>query len=556
MSDELWERIEHQPPYRSAHMFSLAPLQPVARLELLYVLQQRDTRGADLYPEVVRRAITVLRDLPCFALAGDAIPDLVLASKNALNRALLSTVQWEIRTAFDQFRGVDPAQKLVWDLRTVSQQIPSLKKGVSPLRNSSSLDFARVRQEWIREILMDWARTTNPLSKDLRQWHRACVIASSALALRRDGGADPSQLRFSDVTVVVDAFKLAHNDKGELYAASHQAHLLAHFFDLLEFGHREEVAGELSPTFVRHPGHHSIKRVDDNEDEIGKAVPEPVIRQLDQPLHLLGQGFPYGELRPEIASQMFRTIYVLLRDTGRRPAEIAGLDLDCLEYDHGDYQLIWHNMKGRRLRRRLPILQQTADAIKDWKESRARLDLPRNSAGHLFPAISNSYRHLDSGYISRSIRLWADSIPALDSEELGRDGTSLPFDRSKIFPYAFRHTLCQRYADAGVLQHVLQALMDHKSADTTAAYFQVSKKMKREAVDTLRVLTVDRHGNPAPMGSADAYEMRAVAVPWASSRRMSRQEATPARSASSAPGVLPTAPTRPISPLSKTRSAA
>ncbi|HVB44405.1 MAG TPA: hypothetical protein VNF47_17135 [Streptosporangiaceae bacterium] len=56
--------------------------------------------------------------------------------------------------------------------------------------------------------------------------------------------------------------------------------------------------------------------------------------------------------------------------------------------------------------------------------------------------------------------------------------------------------------------------MDHRSADTTAAYFQVSLKMKREAVDTLRALAVDRHGNAAPMASAAAYELRSVAVPW------------------------------------------
>ena len=42
----------------------------------------------------------------------------------------------------------------------------------------------------------------------------------------------------------------------------------------------------------------------------------------------------------------------------------------------------------------------------------------------------------------------------------------------------------------------------------------VSKKMKREAVDTLRVLAIDRNGVPAPIGSAAAYEMRSVAVPW------------------------------------------
>jgi hypothetical protein len=56
--------------------------------------------------------------------------------------------------------------------------------------------------------------------------------------------------------------------------------------------------------------------------------------------------------------------------------------------------------------------------------------------------------------------------------------------------------------------------MDHRSADTTAAYFQVSRKMKREAVDRLRVLAIDRNGIAAPIGSAMAYEMRSVAVPW------------------------------------------
>jgi hypothetical protein len=42
----------------------------------------------------------------------------------------------------------------------------------------------------------------------------------------------------------------------------------------------------------------------------------------------------------------------------------------------------------------------------------------------------------------------------------------------------------------------------------------VPKKMKREAVNTLRVLAVDRAGAPAPIGSATAYEVRSVAVPW------------------------------------------
>lgn len=505
--------IEHEPPYLSAHMFSLAPLREAARVEMLYALQRRDSRELAMRPQSVRRAVAVLAGLPSIALAGSELDPAAIAA-GELTRALIRSAQWDVVTAFDQFRGIDPSRKLVWDLRTVSQQIPSLKKGVSPLRNPSSLDFGQVRQEWIREILMHWARTTGPLSKDLHRLHKACVIASGALGLRGDGGASPDRLRFSDVTMVVDAFKLARSGKGKLYDPSHQAGLLRDFFDLLDFARREGIAGDLSPRFVRHPGHHSIPRVEDNEGEIGKAIPDVVIRQLDQHLHLLGNGFPYGAMPPEAVNGMFRAIYVILRDTGRRPAEVAGLDLDCLEHDQGEYQLVWHNMKGRRLRRRLPIVQDTADAIGDWKATRASLDIPAACAAHLFPAVTGSYQHLDSGYISRAIRLWADSIPVLDSAELGRDGAPLPFGRSKIFPYAFRHTFCQRYADAGIALHVLQSLMDHRSADTTAAYYQVSKKMKREAVNTLRVLAVDRTGAPRPAGSAEAYEMRSVAVPW------------------------------------------
>lgn len=510
---------ERQLPYLAAHMFSLAPLSPIARLEMLSALQRRDARGQNLSPQAVRGSVARLSSLPSIALAGEAFPECRWSADSTAamyegTRALLKGLRWEISTAFDQFKGTDPTQRDIWDLRTVSQVIPSLKMGASPLRNASSLDFGEVRQKWLRDALMHWARTTNPTSHSLLRWHTACVVASRALESRPGGGHDSGVLRFSDVTAVVDGFKVAPNKKGEPYSPSYQNHLLVNFFELLEFGRREEILDDLSPRFVRHPGHHTIKPVDDNEDEIGKSIPELVIRQLDGHVHLLGAGFPYGDLPPEAVTAMFGTAYVILRDTGRRPAEVVGLDVDCLELDKDEHQLVWHNMKGRRLRRRLPILQQTADAIKTWREIRVRLDLPTNSIGHLFPAITNRYRHLDSGNLSRAVRSWADLIPTLESDELGSLGTPLPFDRSKIFPYAFRHTFCQRYADAGIPMHVLQALMDHRSANTTSSYYQVSKKMKREAVDTLRGLTVDRHGQPAPMSSAVSYEVRSVAVPW------------------------------------------
>jgi hypothetical protein len=160
---------ERQVPVLAAHMFSLAPLHPVARAEMLYVLQQRDSRGRNLAPQAVRGAVTRLASLSSLALAGDDYSDCQWRGASVPigmadgTRGLLAAVRWELTTAFNQFRGADPTQAHVWDLRTVSQVIPSLKKGVCPLRNASSLDFGEVRQEWLRHALMHWARTASPV---------------------------------------------------------------------------------------------------------------------------------------------------------------------------------------------------------------------------------------------------------------------------------------------------------------------------------------------------------------------------------------------------------
>ncbi|MEA3216227.1 MAG: hypothetical protein QOJ19_2383, partial [Acidimicrobiia bacterium] len=57
------------------------------------------------------------------------------------------------------------------------------------------------------------------------------------------------------------------------------------------------------------------------------------IRQLDAHLDLLGQGRARGRrtLTTADLQLMYRTLYILLRDTGRRPNEIVSLPRDCLE---------------------------------------------------------------------------------------------------------------------------------------------------------------------------------------------------------------------------------
>jgi hypothetical protein len=83
---------------------------------------------------------------------------------------------------------------------------------------------------------------------------------------------------------------------------------------------------------------------------------------------------------------------------------------------------------------------------------------------------------------------WVAELPAL----LDADGR--PFDRERVFPYAFRHTYAQRHADAGTPIVVLQALMDHDNIATTQGYFRIGAKAKREAVRTVRGLQLDLDG--------------------------------------------------------------
>ena len=121
---------------------------------------------------------------------------------------------------------------------------------------------------------------------------------------------------------------------------------------------------------------------------------------------------------------------------------------------------------------------------------------------------------MHSNVISEAIRLWVANIPDLHCNVVGPNGKPLPFNRARVFPYAFRHSYAQRHADAGTPVDVLKELMDHVSAQTTMGYYKVSLTRKREAVKTLSAHTVDRSGNPASFHSGLAYQRSSVAVPF------------------------------------------
>ena len=153
-------------------------------------------------------------------------------------------------------------------------------------------------------------------------------------------------------------------------------------------------------------------------------------------------------------------------------------------------------------------------------------------------------------------RAWADGLGPLHTS----DGAE--FDKTKIVPYAYRHSYAQRHADAGVGIDVLAELLDHRNLNVTRGYYRVGEDRRRAAVDTVTAMSFDRHGNriwrdaAALLDSEHArYAVGEVAVPYGrctepsnvASRRRSLPGPIPLRRLRPLPHrrVLPARPDRP-----------
>ncbi|MEV4001945.1 tyrosine-type recombinase/integrase [Actinomadura sp. NPDC049753] len=506
--EEVW--LDRQAPHLMVHQFSLAPLEPLVRTEVLFALAARDERGQRLDPTAVRQSVRILADHQVGSIAVFAFGELPRRAAANVDALLRETFR-VVAAAFDRFRGVDPASRPTLDLA----ELGARGKRGKPTARPGDLDISMIRQVWLREALAAWISEAKPTTADARRAHRAVQTAARALDARPGGGLQVASLAFADMNAVVAGFEHLVKADGQPMGAKHKSNLLSMWFKVLDWGRLTDRLNGMGAGFTRHPSH-VIRQPDPNEDEIGRAIPESVIAQLDAHTDLLGVGIRHGRMTEQQVAAMSVAVYELLRDTGRRPYEIAQLDLDCLERDGNDWQLRWDNGKGGRNGRRLPIPSETVATIHTWQAVRATVELPSGSQGFLFPPAGEfgQVRHLESAQISPIVRAFADAVPTLLAEEFGPDGQRLPFDRSLIFPYAFRHSYCQRHADEGVPIDVLRELMDHRSANTTARYYKVSLKRKREAVKVAARHGFDRAGRDQKACSGTTYQAQSVAVPF------------------------------------------
>jgi integrase len=503
-------------PHLAINMFSLIPLAEQMRWELLYALQQRDARNGRMDPVAVRTVITTLGATQSLATIFGTSKFERLQARQGRNQNADSHLFEFARTlhdAHEQASGRVHTDRQVWDLVTLGLAHDPAAHGGSR-RRKGALDFTPITVGWLNDVTRRWAEAeiTSIPTYIVVQTIRAAAGASDGLARRPGGGEDLTSLDVADMDAVVKAFRALRrrDDKGLLTVQTRRI-LFARFIDLLDWARATGPLRDLSAAFIRQH-HHTIADTESpSEERARQGLPELVIRLLDANLDALASGRLHSSLNGEQVQQMFRCVYVLLRDTGRRPGEICQLHADCL-VEGPEPELIWDNVKGKRMGRRLPISQQTAAAIRDWQQVRASVLIAEASADYLFPARTRSapLPYLRTQTVGDALRIWAEWI---NDNVVLPTGQTRPLDGLSVYAYAFRHSYAQRHADAGIPVDVLRDLMDHKSISTTMGYYDISLRRKREAVAIIAALTVDRLGARKP-SSPSGYELRSVAVPF------------------------------------------
>jgi integrase len=504
-------------PALNTNQFWLGQLPPLVIDELIYALAIRDRRNRKLNPSVIRLAVNGLVEfgIESFATLTDAdVADLETRRLTQSYRSAVFEFARDVREGFRSFQGVDLKSQLHWDPVEIG-----LSRDPSPLRGTrrrKGVDFTLIEQDWLRTATMNYCRDLTATGY-LYDAHRAAVYGSDVLSKRRDRGIDPTKLGQRDADRVAKRMAGESDMDGRLLNRAYRMANYNIFFKIVEQGVQLELIKGLPTTFARskkHVFHQSERRTRESQD--AKALPDSVVRALDANVDLLAAGRRHYLMTEPQVKAMFRTIYSLMRDTGRRPMEICALRTDCIGGTTDEPVLRWYSYKMGRPGRDLPIEQALAREVHEWLAVREALSIPKASRPYLFPAVTevSAEQYLRPPYFAATLRLWVQTSPFIGSGTVDSEGNEIKFDRSNIYPYSFRHTWAQRHADSGTQIEVLAELLDHEGLDTVGVYYRISDKRKRSAIAKVAQHTFNHRGQPRSPVDASTYQLRSLAVPY------------------------------------------
>lgn len=474
-----------------------------ARIEFLYAIQQLDkTSLGSFYVARIRQILGAVRrknpeslldDLDWLRDQGDSQHVTSIANRLAdiLAAALRRFNGYDARTADLLYLNDLP-------LRTLRSS-PELSRQIQPL------DLTTIPQPWLREAFRTWVLSGLPPRRDVNVAYAVARSASTTL-MRTLGAAslDGAEVGLADMTAIVNGF---HSDWTTEGAAGPNKdtmkYVLRFWWEMCDLARRTQLWDDIPATFAHDPAvHRNNGFAIEEDDELGRALPNDVVKHLRNSTHLIE-----GE-----TADLQRAILEVLIDTGRRPTEVVHLRRDCLKQDaDGGWSLEYDNSKSRRAKRRLPVNQETVDAIQRWLPV---LDRQRPGCDWLFPSpIVRRNQPIKSSTLGTYVANLVDAAPPMTSPVIGVDGEATIFDTETVTPYDFRHSYAQRHADAGVAPDALRQLMDHKNISTTMGYYRVTQKRKRDAARMIAPLTRDRDGRPVGI-TEGRQQLATVAVPF------------------------------------------
>jgi site-specific recombinase XerD len=481
---ERWRREHPVPVSAGGRVLVLSSLPERVRLEFLVGLQDAlgGERKFNAWSDLTRVAHRLIH------MKVESVLDLAESPvRTPMAQLLFARIRWAVEHAL-----LDPEEELLGDV----WRLGLLRRD----GGRQKIDLTVISQPWLREIYRDWAREA--LAGRHIHYLRStfCQIRrlSESLRTRADGGVDRTTVGRRDIeNFLVRLAGLAST--GEI-ANSSQVDCVTMVRYLLRRARDRGLTAPGGPlhglpdTFAFYEGDIPQREERDPDDEIGRSLPNSVIKQLASPQAL-------AVLTEASTAEIADAAELLIR-TGRRPAEICHLRTMCLQWDERvrddgtlDRQpvLVYRPEKTPKRSKRLPVHAREALIIKRAGErARARFPGVAPEKLPLFPRQTQNRSGtvpMSAHRVALGLREWMRRLPDL----LDSDGTS--YDRRRVVLYAFRHSYAQRLADQNCPPHLLMDLMDHRSFRTTEGYCRIRQDRRREAVDLGQRWQWDAQGN-------------------------------------------------------------
>lgn len=505
-------------PILAPHQFWMGNLPETLRLELIYAFSIRDSAQRKLSPERVRLLIKGLIEKSITSivdLTDGEIHDLETLRSTMSYRSTVFEVCRDVWIGYRKFANVDLWAQTHWDFVELGLVPPERNHPHNRLRRG--IDFEQISQPWLRSTTMEYCRDLSNWT-EMQDAFRTSTIASEILFQRADEGLDPGALTKFDAESIGIAFANRTDDEGMLFGRKYRKQCFARFFGMIQVMRDLGKLDILSLSFSTPRNlvfRESASRF--RSDRQTKSLPDLVLQALDQNIHLIEppvkkrSHYSYAEFKAAMV-----LVYILMRDTGRRPIEICSLSLDCLGGSESEPVLKWHNHKAGRPGADLPISVELTKRIQEWLIIRSKMIVADASSPYLFPGAFalHGETYLAPKRFSSMLREWVARIGPIPSGKLDDNGEPIPFDPRDIYPYALRHTFAQRLADGEVPVDTLAKLLDHSGLATVGTYYQVNDRRKRSAIEKVAHYTFDSSGQRQAAVDATTYELRSIAVPY------------------------------------------